>query len=88
MYAYSYLQDDVIHQIRRAEGDHPDLLKAQNTIEKIMRRQLYAYVGQTYPISNSIVSVFLFYIFFYSQLKRHIVKYAKASVLLFIFFFF
>ncbi|XP_066975151.1 deoxynucleoside triphosphate triphosphohydrolase SAMHD1 isoform X2 [Macrobrachium rosenbergii] len=54
MYAYTNLVDDVFHQIIRAEGDHPDLLKAKETINRILTRQLYAYVGHTQPISGGI----------------------------------
>lgn len=54
MEAYTYLVDDLFHVILRAEGEHPDLIKARETLKKIFTRQLYAYVGHTQPTSGDI----------------------------------
>ncbi|KAK7079542.1 SAM domain and HD [Halocaridina rubra] len=53
MSAYTYLSDDVFGTILRAEGDHPDLLSAQQILRNILTRKLYSYIGQTYPTSGS-----------------------------------
>ncbi|XP_068217832.1 deoxynucleoside triphosphate triphosphohydrolase SAMHD1-like, partial [Palaemon carinicauda] len=54
MDAYTNLVDDVFHQIIRAEGEHPDLMKAKEIIERILTRRLYVNIGHTQPTSGDI----------------------------------
>ncbi|KAK8740207.1 hypothetical protein OTU49_003102 [Cherax quadricarinatus] len=49
MSAYTNLIDDIFHRILLAKGDHPDLVKAKEILENILKRRLYIYVGQTEP---------------------------------------
>ncbi|XP_068216450.1 deoxynucleoside triphosphate triphosphohydrolase SAMHD1-like [Palaemon carinicauda] len=54
MDAYTNLVDDVFHQIIRAEGEHQDLMKAKEIIERILTRRLYVSIGHTQPTSGDI----------------------------------
>nr|XP_045593492.1 deoxynucleoside triphosphate triphosphohydrolase SAMHD1-like isoform X3 [Procambarus clarkii] len=47
MSAYTNLVDNVFHRILLAEGEHPDIRKAKEILENVLKRKLYVYVGQT-----------------------------------------
>ncbi|CAL4061492.1 unnamed protein product, partial [Meganyctiphanes norvegica] len=54
MKAFTFTTDNIFHDILRSDSDVPDMKKAKEIVENILKRKLYPYIGHTQTVRDDI----------------------------------